>query len=106
MLIVFSGTDGAGKSTQIRELKKYFSSKEKKLNVIWARGGYTPGFEFLKGLIRKLSPKSLPQPGNSTSRQTKLSNPHYKPEIAAQCTLINFIATERGLEDQRLHVAV
>ena len=34
--------------------------------------------------------------------QTKLQNPHYKPEIAAQCTLINFIATERGLEDQLL----
>ena len=34
--------------------------------------------------------------------QTKLSNPHYKPEIAAQCTLINFIATEKGLEDQLL----
>eukprot|EP00592_Proboscia_alata_P015189 CAMPEP_0194394788 /NCGR_PEP_ID=MMETSP0174-20130528/124051_1 /TAXON_ID=216777 /ORGANISM="Proboscia alata, Strain PI-D3" /LENGTH=2316 /DNA_ID=CAMNT_0039190629 /DNA_START=658 /DNA_END=7604 /DNA_ORIENTATION=+ len=34
--------------------------------------------------------------------QTKLSNPHYKPEIAAQCTIINFIATEKGLEDQLL----
>ena len=34
--------------------------------------------------------------------QTKLSNPHYKPEIFASCTLINFIATERGLEDQLL----
>ena len=30
--------------------------------------------------------------------QTKLSNPHYKPEIAAQCTLINFIATEKVIE--------
>ncbi|KDO31249.1 hypothetical protein SPRG_03866 [Saprolegnia parasitica CBS 223.65] len=38
--------------------------------------------------------------------QTKLSNPHYKPEIAAQCTLINFIATESGLEDQLLEKAV
>ena len=38
--------------------------------------------------------------------QTKLSNPHYKPEIAAQCTIINFIATERGLEDQLLAKSV
>jgi len=31
--------------------------------------------------------------------QTKLQNPHYKPETAAQCTIINFIVTESGLED-------
>jgi dynein heavy chain len=31
--------------------------------------------------------------------QTKLINPHYKPETAAQCTIINFIVTESGLED-------
>lgn len=31
--------------------------------------------------------------------QTKLINPHYKPETAAQCTIINFIVTEQGLED-------
>jgi len=34
--------------------------------------------------------------------QTKLINPHYKPETAAQCTIINFIVTESGLEDQFL----
>ncbi|RYY38153.1 hypothetical protein EON62_00615, partial [archaeon] len=34
--------------------------------------------------------------------QTKLPNPHYRPEIQAQCTLINFIATESGLQDQLL----
>eukprot|EP01083_Nonionella_stella_P214893 773915_1 len=28
--------------------------------------------------------------------QTKLSNPHYRPELFAQCTLINFIVTESG----------
>lgn len=38
--------------------------------------------------------------------QTKLSNPHYKPEVAAQCTLINFIVTESGLEDQLLALVV
>ena len=34
--------------------------------------------------------------------QTNLSNPHFRPEVAAQCTIINFIATEQGLEDQLL----
>eukprot|EP00752_Nemacystus_decipiens_P011484 g10196.t1 len=34
--------------------------------------------------------------------QSRLSNPHYRPEVFATCTLINFIVTERGLEDQLL----
>lgn len=34
--------------------------------------------------------------------QCKLNNPHYRPEISAQCTIINFIVTESGLEDQIL----
>ena len=37
---------------------------------------------------------------------TKLSNPHFRPEIAAQCTIINFIVTESGLEDQLLAMVV
>jgi dynein heavy chain len=28
--------------------------------------------------------------------QTKLSSPHYKPEIAAQTTLVNFCVTEKA----------
>jgi dynein heavy chain len=38
--------------------------------------------------------------------QTKLQNPHYIPEVAAQTTLINFTVTESGLEEQLLAVVV
>jgi dynein heavy chain len=38
--------------------------------------------------------------------QTKLSNPHYKPEINAQATIVNFCVTEKGLEDQLLALVV
>ncbi|BET02170.1 Dynein, axonemal heavy chain [Nesidiocoris tenuis] len=33
---------------------------------------------------------------------TKLGNPHYQPEIQAQATLINFMVTRDGLEEQLL----
>ncbi|KAK7113097.1 dynein beta chain, ciliary-like [Littorina saxatilis] len=38
--------------------------------------------------------------------QTKLANPHYKPEMQAQATLINFTVTRDGLEDQLLGAVV
>ena len=37
---------------------------------------------------------------------TKMSNPHYPPEIQAETTLINFTVTQDGLEDQLLALVV
>ncbi len=33
---------------------------------------------------------------------TKMSNPHYLPEICIKVTIINFSVTKQGLEDQIL----
>jgi dynein heavy chain, axonemal len=37
---------------------------------------------------------------------TKLSNPHYPPEVQAETALVNFTVTELGLEDQLLSMVV
>lgn len=37
---------------------------------------------------------------------TKLRNPHYLPEIAVKVTLLNFMITPVGLEDQLLGIVV
>lgn len=74
MLIVLSGIDGSGKSTQIELISDWFSNKSKKFKVLWARGGYTPGMEFLKSLTRViLGKKNIPS-GESKNRTKKLNN--------------------------------
>ena len=37
---------------------------------------------------------------------TRIANPHYRPEIVAQTTLVNFCVTEEGMEEQLLAVVV
>jgi len=69
------------------------------LDPILSRSVYKKG----KSLYLRLGGEEIEyDPAFQLYLQTRLSNPHYKPEIAAQCTLINFIATEKGLEDQLL----
>jgi len=55
----------------------------------------------------KMGDKELTlNPNFNLFMHTKLSNPHYPPEIQAECTLINFTVTEAGLEDQLLSLVV
>lgn len=51
-MISFSGIDCSGKSTQIELLCKYLEEKNQKYAVVWSRGGYTPGIQLLKKLVR------------------------------------------------------
>ncbi|MDB4445459.1 hypothetical protein N9156_03910, partial [Akkermansiaceae bacterium] len=67
-------TDGAGKSTQIKLLEDRLQFEGAKTIQFWARGGYTPLFSLLKGLIRKLCPGSVPQAGPSAERSQQFES--------------------------------
>ncbi|MEQ2158227.1 hypothetical protein GOODEAATRI_010105, partial [Goodea atripinnis] len=55
-----------------------------------------------RGCIKVGDKECFFHPGFRLILHTKLANPHYKPEIQAQTTLINFTVTRDGLEDQLL----
>merc|ERR1719187_2024245 len=56
-----------------------------------------------KGKAIKLGDKEIEYNQNfQLYLHTKMANPHYKPELQAQLTLINFTVTRTGLEDQLL----
>ena len=73
------------------------------LDPVLSRATYKKGNEFYLSFAGE---EVLYQPHFQLCLQTRMANPHYKPEIFAQCTLVNFIATERGLEDQLLALVV
>jgi len=68
-LIVFSGLDGAGKSTQIKFLVQYLHSRGRLTKFIWTRGGYTSLFNGLKNLLRKLMGGRVPPSGRNEKRK-------------------------------------
>lgn len=56
-----------------------------------------------KGRCMKIGDREIDyNPNFRLILQTKLANPHYKPEMQAQTTLINFTVTRDGLEEQLL----
>ena len=77
-IIVLSGIDSAGKSTQIEKIENYLLEKNKKVTVVWSRGGYTPLFNGLKLLIRKIIPRSIPKPGESEERNQTFSKKYIR----------------------------
>lgn len=76
MRIAFSGIDGAGKSTQISLVKEELQKNKEKAIVIWARGGYTPGMNWVKKILRKSKSSSIPKSeGKSNERSQAFQKP-------------------------------
>lgn len=76
MLIVFSGTDGAGKSTQIKLVEKHLQTN--KTTVLWSRGGYTPLLKGMKRVIKKIT-----QSISRKHEKNQVSTMH-KPKVKAK----------------------
>lgn len=76
MLIVFSGLDGAGKSTQIERLMQTLQAQGGNPIYLWTRGGYTPLFNLLKyGLRRASGGRVVPPSGRNEQRARALRQP-------------------------------
>lgn len=74
--MVFSGLDGAGKSTQINLLLDDLRAQGQQPRYLWTRGGYTPLFNTLKALLRRFSGGRLvPSSGHSARRTETLARP-------------------------------
>jgi dTMP kinase len=73
-IITFSGTDGAGKSTQIELLSSHLQDEGLRVTQFWARGGYTPLFKLLKNVIRRLRSGAVPEAGPSVERSRKFES--------------------------------
>ena len=57
-MISFSGIDCSGKSTQIELITKEYEKKGIRYQVVWSRGGYTPGINIIKNYIRPIKKKT------------------------------------------------
>ncbi|ABF42825.1 Thymidylate kinase-like protein [Candidatus Koribacter versatilis Ellin345] len=68
-LLTFSGIDCCGKSTQIELLMEQLKSRGNAVSYMWLRLGYTPGFQGLKSLLRRVAGKKAAPAGNSPQRE-------------------------------------
>lgn len=73
-LFVFSGIDGAGKTTQIERFLEMLRRAGHRPQLIWSRGGYTPGMNFLKLWMRRICGRKVPPPGSSAERDAAFAH--------------------------------
>jgi thymidylate kinase len=121
MLITFSGMDGAGKSTQITVLQQFFEGRGSSVSHYWARGGYTPGFECLKFILRLVMAKKLPKAGKSSKREDMIANPKisrvwlwlaisdlilFYTFIRLKSMCVSIVICDRFVEDTRLDFSI
>lgn len=100
MVTVMERAIEAGHSVLIENMGE---SIDAVLNPVITRSTFKKG----RNLYVKLGDKEVEYNKNfRLFLHTKLSNPHYPPEIQAETTLINFTVTEKGLEDQLLALVV
>ncbi|GBF93145.1 dynein alpha flagellar outer arm [Raphidocelis subcapitata] len=100
MMTVVERAMEAGNSVLIENMGEAIDAA---LNPVITRSTFKKG----RSLYIKLGDKDVEYNKNfRLFLHTKLSNPHYPPEVQAECTLINFTVTEQGLEDQLLALVV
>jgi thymidylate kinase len=78
IIVSFSGLDGSGKSTQIDKLHDQLNQNGISVTILWARGGYTPFFHFLKKMFRiTLKSQTLKKESTLKKSQTKAMSNRY-----------------------------
>lgn len=90
-VIIFSGLDCSGKSTQISVLNKSLIELGIKTVVFWSRGGYTPNIQRCKNLLRILFKSLLPPVGNSPRRDKLLYKTSFIKKLWINLAIIDLL---------------
>jgi thymidylate kinase len=92
MIVSFSGLDGSGKSTQIDKLHDQLNQNGISVTILWARGGYTPFFHFLKKMFRiTLKSQTLKKESALKKSQTKVMSNRYIAKLWLNIAIADLI---------------
>ncbi|MCP4357182.1 MAG: hypothetical protein GY796_04075 [Chloroflexi bacterium] len=91
MLIVFSGLDGAGKSTQIELVLADLRTQGINPVYLWVRGGYTPLFNAAKSVLRRLSGGRIVPPSGQSATRTKAMRQSWKRRLWLWLAMLDLI---------------